>query len=387
MTTSTLARVPEIAIGTERIAGLGDDVSRLCGREARVLLVADAALGRFGLIYRAAEAIARSGHSVARFEDVSSDVREQQVTAGAEYAREFKADTVVGLGGGSSLDAAKAIAALALAPAELADYRLAARPLPVRKVSLICVPTTAGTGSEVTSTAVLSADDATKFWYWSDSLKPDLVVLDPALSATMPAGLTAATGLDALVHAVEAATTRNATPANDLYALAAIRLAVAALPRAVRMPEDLDARRDMLLAACWAGIAIDNAGTAIAHTVAHALGSLLGLHHGRAAAIGLAATLDWTIEGNPQAFARVAEAFGLGPEPARLPAAMRALLSDVALDLSLPPGLDAAQLARRMATPENAAMRRSTARTADDAALALLAGRVIALAAGRTEAA
>lgn len=387
MATFTLARVPEIAVGAGRVAGLGEDVTRLAGPQARVLLAVDPALAAIGLTGLAAEAVAAVGHAVRRFEDISGDAREAQVAEGVAAARAFNAAVVIGLGGGSALDAAKMIAVFAAEAGPLADYRLAVRPLPRRKVVLICAPTTAGTGSEVTSTAVLSSADGTKFWYWGDPLKPDIAILDPQLTVSLPAELTAATGLDALVHAMEAATNRNALAANDLHALEAIRLVVAHLPRAVRDPADMEARQQMLRAACLAGIAIDSAGTALAHNIAHALGRFVPIHHGRAAAIAMAATLDWVIEGNAEAFARVAEAFGLGPEPRRLPARYRELLDEVGLDLTLPEGVDVVRLAARMTAPENAAMRRATLRPVDDEALVMLAGRVCAFgaaAAGRS---
>lgn len=377
MSSFALGRVPAIAAGSGRILGLGADLAGIAGEGATVLLVSDPALSDLGITGRAEAALAGAGHTVHRFEDIVSDPREAQVAGGAVLARRIGTEVVVGLGGGSALDAAKMIAVLAASDRPIVDFRLAATPLPARRARLVCVPTTAGTGSETTAVSVLSSEDHLKFWYWGDPLKPDFVILDPDLTVGLPPALTAATGLDALVHAMEAATNRNRNPLNDLHALEAIRLCVRHLPAAVARPDDLDARLGMLAAACLAGMAIDNAGTALAHNIGHALGSLMPVHHGKAVAVAMEATLPWMIEGNREAFGRVAEAFGIGADPDALPARFSALIAVVGLDRQLPRPLDAAVLAARMAAPENGAMRASTAREVSDADLRMLAGLVL----------
>ncbi len=381
-----LNRVPAAVVGPGRMAELGADVTASVGGPATVLLVADPGLAPLGITGRAANALAGGGHRVHLFEDITGDPEESQVVSGATRAWNSKAHVVVGLGGGSALDVAKMIAVAAVADRSIEDYRLAAQPLPARRVRLICVPTTAGTGSEATAVAILSSADHTKYWFWGDPLKPDLIVLDPELTVGLPAQLTAATGIDALVHAMEAATNRNSNPGNDLYALSAIEVAVGYLPKAVARPDSLDARVRMLLAASAAGVAIDNAGTALAHNIAHALGSLTPIHHGRAVAIAMAATLPFVIAGNRDGFARVAKAFGLAT-PDALPGRFAALLDEIGLDRSLPRAVDAKALAARMAAPENAAMLASTARDISPADLEMLAETVLASAKSASEAA
>lgn len=380
MTGFTLGRVPAVAVAPGRIDAIGADVAELAGGPVSVLLVCDPALAALGLTGRTEAALARGEHRVAIFDAFTADPGEAQIADGASVAWETKAQAVVGLGGGSALDAAKMIAAAMRADRPLRNYRLAAAPLPDRRARLICVPTTAGTGSEATSVSILSGEDKTKYWFWGQSLKPDFVIVDPELTTGLPPALTAATGLDALVHAIEAATNRGANPGNDLYALAAIRLAVGYLPTAYAEPGDIDARTRMLLAATSAGAAIDNAGTALAHNIGHALGSLMPVHHGRAVALAMEATLPWVIEGNRRGFARVAEAFGLGADPDALSSAFTGLLDRLDFDRSLPEAIDAATLAARMAAPENAAMRNATARDIADADLPALAESVLALA-------
>jgi len=375
-----LAPVPAIACGAGRIAGLGDDVTEIAGDAARVLVVADPGVSALGTTARVAAAIEAGGHRAVVFDDIRSDPKEAQVRTAVDIGRSFGVTAVVCLGGGSAVDAGKLIAATARCDDDVTAFRLAARPLPSSGLAKICIPTTAGTGSETTAVSVLSDDAGLKSWYWGAALKADRVVLDPELTVALPAHLTAATGVDALVHAIEACTNRSAFPANDVYGLEAIRLVARHLATAVAEPDDLAARGGMLLAAAFAGIAIDNAGTALAHNIAHALGSLVPIHHGRAVAIAMAATLDWNIEGNAQGFAEVAEPLGLGRDPRRLPAWFDRFIRSLGIKVSLADevkGVDAAVLARRMAAPENAAMRAANVRPVTDEDLEPLAGMVL----------
>ena len=237
------------------------------------------------------------------------------------------------LGGGSALDAGKLAAVLLGSEEPVAAFRLAAKPLPEKSVPIICVPTTAGTGSEMTGISVISDAGHVKYWFWGKPLEADLALLDPELTVGLPARFTAMTGMDALVHAIEAATNRHAGPESDVAALAAIRLVVAHLPNAVREPQNLSARAGMLDAAALGGLAIHKAGTALAHNIGHALGSLAPVPHGLAVTLAMAATAEWVVEGNREGFARVAEAMGLGADADAVPGAFRRLASDVGLDL------------------------------------------------------
>lgn len=378
MTGFTLNRVPAIAVGPGRIDDIGADVTQFAGGLASVLLVCDPALAALGLTGRTEAALAAGGHRVAIFDAFTADPGEAQIADGAAVAWETKAQAIVGLGGGSALDAAKMIATTMMADRSLETYRLAAVPLPERRARLICVPTTAGTGSEATSVSILSGPDKTKYWFWGQALKPDFVIVDPELTVGLPPAMTVATGLDALVHAMEAATNRAANPGNDFYTLASIRRVVGYLPTAYAEPDNIGARTRLLLAATMAGAAIDNVGTALAHNIGHALGSLMPVHHGRAVALAMEATLPWVIEGNRRGFGRVANAFGLGADPDALPARFTALLDELGFDRSLPETVDAAALAARMAAPENSAMRMATARDITDADLHHLAASVLA---------
>ena len=381
MASYQLARVPRITVGAGARQGLADLASGLVPAGSTALLVADPGLSDLGLADEAAGTLRRGGFAVETFTDIKSDPTLAQADAAAALARASGAALLVALGGGSALDLGKAVAAAAGAEAPIAHYALCAAPLPVARLRTIVLPTTSGTGSETTRTAILSGSDGAKLWFWGEELKPDEVVLDPELTVSLPAGLTAATGLDALVHAVEAATNRNANPANDAYAHEAIRLVARNLETAVRNPGDLAAREALQRAAALAGIAIDNAGTAIAHTIGHALASLHPIHHGRAVGVAMLASLPWVVEGAPDAFARCAAAMGAEASAQGFVAAYRALMERAGLAPTLGASFDGVtpeMLAAQMARPENMPMVRSTRREAGDADLLGLARATLA---------
>lgn len=380
-----------VAFGAGRVARLGKDLAGLIDAGAPVLLVADPGVAKAGLASKVEAAIAGAGYKVGVFTDVRSDPLAAQVDGAAEAARRAGAAAVVALGGGSTLDTAKFAAAIAGDDKPADHYALAQNPLPKQRLAKICLPTTAGTGSETTRVSVFTNARDEKVWAWGDQLKADLALLDPTLTVGLPPLLTAATGVDALVHAIEAATIRRANVMNDAICLQAIRLVVRHLKRAVEAPDDLEARGGMQIAAALAGIAIDNSGTGIAHAMGHALGAIGHVHHGRAVGLCLRAALDWNAEAAPERHALVAAAMGVPAEGrgaadvARdLPAAYDAFLRDVGLPIALgPDGLspaDAARLAEVTMAPENKAMRDANIREINPDDARRIAGKVLAAA-------
>jgi len=375
-----LARIPHVIAGVgarERIGALAAE-----GGNRHALLVADPGLKATGLIDETAAQLRKSGLAFSLFDAFQSDPTIAQADAAAEIARREKASVVVSVGGGSALDLGKAVAAIALEADPAEHYQLAANPFPARGLKKVCAPTTSGTGSETTRTAILTRADHAKVWLWGDAIKADEVVLDPELTVSLPPPLTAATGVDALIHAVEAATNRNANPAADLFAHEAIRLIGRWLQRAVEKPEDLAARAAMQWAAAYAGVAIDNCGTAIAHALGHAMGSLRPIHHGRAVGIAMLASLPWNVDGN-EAFAACAVDLGGEPSAKGFIAAYDKLLRATGMKLSLREefaGVSPAMLAEQTARPENASMRASNRRESSDADLLTLAQAVLAVA-------
>jgi alcohol dehydrogenase len=373
-----LDRVPRIFQGAGFLEEIGTVVG---GLASKVLLVADPGLKPTGIIDTAERALRTAKCAVSVFDGVQSDPSMAQADAVAARARTEGAQAVVALGGGSAMDLGKTVAGIAGGTAPASHYGLCANPFPAARLACVCVPTTSGTGSEATRTAVLSDEKHHKVWLWGDALKADAIVLDPALTTGLPPHLTAATGIDALVHAIEASTNRNANAANDLYCFEAIRLVVKHLQRAVDAPRDLTARAGLQWAATFAGIGIDNCGTAIAHNIGHALAALRPIHHGRAVGLALRATLPWSVQGEDGAFAATAAAMGEAADARRLPAAFDRLLRAVGIKVSISgEGYDEitpAQLAHQMAQPENEPMRRSNRREVRDQDLLEFAAAVL----------
>lgn len=375
----SLGRIPALVGAPGAARRLAGQVFELTASR-RLLLMADPALEASGALEGIRAGLKDAGLEALVVVLPPGEPKEAMVEATVAAARGFAAGAVVCVGGGSTMDAGKLIAALVPGGEAVARYRLAAEPLPRERLPLICVPTTAGTGAEATAVSVLSSPEGVKYWFWAAALKPDVIVHDPELAVGLPAAVTAATGVDALVHALEAATNRSASDLNSLFAYRAIDLVRAWLPTAVRDPANLEARARMLEAATLAGVAIDNAGTAIAHNIGHALGSLAPVPHGRAVAIGMCATLAWNVEAEPAAYAGAARAFGLA-SPFDLPAAFNSFVREVGVDLSVT-GVEAGRLARQMAEPENAAMLRANRREATAADLRTHAEAALTLAAG-----
>ena len=376
-----LDRVPGITQAAGAVDQLGALAARL-GGGAAALLVADPGLAAFGITARAERALRDAGLGVSVFEDIKSDPYTAQVDLAAAMALRDAVGVVVALGGGSAMDAGKAAAAIARGTAPAEHYALCANPLPAKPLPKICVPTTSGTGSETTRTSVLTTADGAKVWLWGEEIKADAVLLDPTLTTGLPPHLTAATGIDALVHAIEACTNAHANMAADMVCHEAIRLVVRHLARAVAEPDDIEARAAVQWAAALAGIGIDTAGTAIAHNIGHALASLRPIHHGRAVGLAMLATLRWNAAHDPEGrFAAVAAAMGERADAAMVPVAYERLLRQVGVRVSLVgEGFDAVRpeaLAAQMARPENAPMRASNHRTVDDADLAVFARAVL----------
>ncbi len=352
-----------LAFGENRVGKIGGDVTRLAGKGVPVILVADPVLAGNGLAGRAERALAESGHGVDVFSGIRSDPTASSIDAIVALARSRHAGCIVAMGGGSTMDAAKLAACLAVDGGEAESYALGDRPLPSSGLPKVAVPTTSGTGSEVTRTSVFSTGDR-KLWASGNRLRFNLAVLDPVLTAGMPRDLTAATGIDAMVHAIESATCRRRNPVSTAIALGAIRALRAWLPVAVRSPRDLKARGHVQIAATLAGMAFDITGVAAAHAIGHALGHHARVHHGRAVGLALAATMEESAAAAPEAYAAVAEALlpgHDGAEPERAAAgAYGRFIREVGLKVSLDDhglgGGDAAALTALCFEPENRVM-------------------------------
>ena len=266
--------------------GLG--VSHLC-------LVTDAGLIKAGMMDGALASLAQARIRVTVFSDVQADPPEHVVEAAVNAAREAGVDGVVGFGGGSSLDSAKLVALLARTPQARPDIYgigLAGGP----RLPLIQVPTTAGTGSEVTPISILTTPSHEKKGVVSPLLYPDLALLDSRLTLGLPPAITAMTGVDAMVHAVEAFSTRlKKNPLSDALALKALQLLYANLPGAVSDGKNATVRENMLLGSLFAGMAFANAPVAAVHALAYPLGGHYGLPHGLSNSLVFVAVLKFNL--------------------------------------------------------------------------------------------
>jgi acetaldehyde dehydrogenase/alcohol dehydrogenase len=261
---------------------------------ARAVVVTDADTEARGVVEEIRAQLPRA--SVHVFAEVEPEPGEDTIREGAEIVDKLRPDTIVALGGGSVIDAAKAIRLFHESPdvdlRELslpfldARKRVARYPHIAHDIRLAALPTTAGTGSEVSPAAVLTLGGR-KVTLVDYSLVPDVAVIEPRLTASMPPVLTADTGVDALTHALEGAVSIFASPYTDAFCMQAINLILEALPRAYADGDDLDARTDMANAATIAGLAFSNAFVGVCHALAHAVGARFGIAHGRANAIFL----------------------------------------------------------------------------------------------------
>ncbi|WP_337270391.1 iron-containing alcohol dehydrogenase [Oryzifoliimicrobium ureilyticus] len=293
--------------GSER---LGDIVAaRFDAR--RVLLVTDAGLIQSGIIAPIAESLKAAGFKVTIFDKVVADPPERVVYACAEAAREASTDIVIGLGGGSSLDIAK-LAAVLLASDQLLADMYGIGKVKGSRLPLVLVPTTAGTGSEVTNISIITTGETTKMGVVSPQLYADFVLLDGALTVGLPQLHTAATGIDAMVHAIEAYTSKHKkNPLSDALAREALRLLGGNLITACRQPSNRDAREAMLLGATLAGQAFSNSPVAAVHALAYPLGGHYHVPHGLSNALMLGPVLRFNAQAAAPLYAELADVLGV----------------------------------------------------------------------------
>ncbi|MCP8970924.1 iron-containing alcohol dehydrogenase [Ectobacillus ponti] len=376
----------EVAYGIQRVSSIGEDIARL-GGGSKVVLVTDPGLVALGVAEQVSEHIRQAGIEVLLFSNVASDPSAASIDEAAAIIRESNVTCVIGLGGGSAMDVAK-MAALTAGDQQPAEhYALMANPFQPKKIASIMIPTTSGTGAEVTSTVVFSTKEKRKVWGWDASMAPELAVLDPSLTVALPPHLTAATGLDALVHAMEAMTGKRQNAMIEALSLQAIQLISANLPRVLLQPDDLDARGALSIGAMLAGMAIEQGGTGIAHCIGHALGTLGRIHHGRAVAIALYTAYEWNVAGDVAAHAKIARALGAQGESAEELAyaggqRFRQLVEESGIKLSLQEDglskLDEDRFVETMQAEENAPMRRNNCRETTEEDLRRFARAILA---------
>lgn len=294
-------------------AGLAREIGQLVEDlgATRVFVVADKGVVAAGLLEPVLAGLAGHAEVVGVLDDVPPNSSASVVMAGAEAVRAAEANMILAVGGGSPIDTAKGIRLLATFGGAVADYE-GYNVIPDRLLPMIAVPTTAGTGSEVTSIAViLDEDENRKISLVSRYLYPDVAILDPELTLSLPPRLTAATGMDALSHAIETYVSTENNPFSDSLALAAIDLIATHLRDAVQTGSDIEARGQMLIASCMAGIACSNSLFGVVHAIAHSVGALYHVHHGTLNAIILPYGMQFNSAIAPQRYVRIARAMGV----------------------------------------------------------------------------
>ncbi len=272
-----------------------------------VLLVTDAGVLATGLLAAVEAGFAQRGIALQVFSKVQADPPESVILEAVQAARQCTADCVIGFGGGSSLDAAKLTALLARSEELLADIYGIDR-TNGRRLPLILVPTTAGTGSEVTAVSVITTGEGQKNVVISPSLLPDIALLDADLTLGLPKAVTAATGIDSMVHAIESYTSRHLkNPISDCLVREALRLLGDNLLRVCDNGADAQAREDMLLGACLAGMAFANAPVAAVHALAYPLGARFHVPHGLSNSLVLAPVMRFNLEAAAPLYAELAD--------------------------------------------------------------------------------
>lgn len=382
MQTFNMGQVPPVTFGAGRLQKLPGLVASL--GDGPVLVIADAILEELGVVARLEDHLKKSGLSVEIAAEVAGEPKESLVDTLSDRARKTGAKVVVGLGGGAAMDAAKLVAAIAPSGQPAHDFALAALPLPKNRLPAIAVPTTAGTGSEVTRTSVISTSDGSKIWFWGEELMFSQAILDPELTLSLPAHLTAWTGIDAVAHALEGSTARTTSPAGLLYGLEALRILTDALPKAVSDGSDIKQRGKVLWASMVAGLALHNCNTHVGHNISHALGSLVRIHHGLATGLALEVSLPWLVErpGGQDNYALAAQAMGGDRSADALPEAFANLMRDCEIAKELPidsTGVTTAALAREMRNTANIGMSQNAACDIDETGTEELASLMMSL--------
>ncbi len=299
---------PEIAFGEDALSYL----EQLQGQ--RAFIVTDPTLDQLGFTEKVAERLRGAGMEVAAFPEVEPEPSLQTVRRGVEQMKALEPDWIVGLGGGSAMDAAKAMWALYerpdLEPEEISPLF----PLGLHKVKMVAIPTTAGTGSEVTWMVVLTDTEARrKIGLGNRELTPTVAIVDPEMSRNLPPRITADTGMDVLTHAIEGYTANFHSDFTDPLCLQAGEMVFTYLPRAVaKGAEDMEAREKMANAATIAGLGFGNSYVALAHALGHSFGGYFKVPHGRAVALFLPYTIEFTANGGAGRYRELVRRLGLG---------------------------------------------------------------------------
>ena len=349
MNSFVFSTVADVVVGAGASEKIGDMVATM--GISRVLIVTDAGIIQFGLLDKAILSLNAHNIEYSVYADVVADPPESVVMDAVAKAQVFECDAVIGFGGGSSMDVAKLLAVLINGEQSLSEI-YGVDQVTGGRLPLIQVPTTAGTGSEATMVSIITTGETTKAGVVSRTLLADKIILDASLTIGLPAHVTAATGIDAMVHAIEAYTSKRLkNPLSDMLAREALRLLAANIVTAVKQGDDLEARGAMLLGAMLAGQAFANAPVAAVHALAYPLGGNYHIPHGLSNSLVLPFVLRFNAPAAAELYAEIAPLIMPGKVLPDDPVAGTELLADYFLSLAVDLGLQTTL--REMDIPED----------------------------------
>ena len=276
----------------------------------KALIVTDEVMVKLKNLDRVTEVLERAGVAYSVYDGIGGEPTDTMIVKGLGIYQEEGCDFFIALGGGSPIDSMKAIAALAVNGGKMSDYmgKEIAGAIP----PMVAIPTTAGTGSEATKfTIITDTEKDVKMLLKGDALMPNLAIIDPQFTMTAPPAITAATGLDALTHAIEAYTSVKAQPMTDVFAISAVKRIFKSLPTAFHEGSNVEAREEMSLAALEAGIAFNNASVTLVHGMSRPIGALFHVPHGISNAMLLKECLTFALDGAYERFAELGDAIGV----------------------------------------------------------------------------
>lgn len=333
----------KIISGSQAVEVSAGTVAEL-GKKA--LVVTDTTMEKLGNLKIVTDMLEQTGIAYAMYSGISGEPDDTMIKNGVEIYERESCDFLVALGGGSPIDAMKAIAMIAACGGKPVDYM--GKVVTRRLAPMVAIPTTAGTGSEATQFSIITdITSQVKMLLKGPTLMPDVAIIDPQFTMTAPREITAATGIDALCHALEAYTSKRAQPLSDTFALSACQRIFGHLRTAWGQGDNEESRIQMSLAALEAGIAFNNSSVTIVHGMSRPIGALFHVPHGISNAMLLNVCLDYIVEGAVERFADIAIACGFAKvsEPAssaakKLLEAVRALLEDIEIPTLAGYGID-----------------------------------------------
>lgn len=295
---------------------------------SRALIVTDEVMVKLKNLDKVTEVLDRAGVSYAVYSGIGGEPTDTMINLGIAQYKNENCDFLIALGGGSPIDSMKAIATLAANGGKMSDFM--GKEITGNIPKMVAIPTTAGTGSEATKfTIITDTEHDVKMLLKGDALMPDLAIIDPQFTVTAPPSITAATGLDALTHAIEAYTSRKAQPMTDVFAISAVKRIFRNLPVAYHDGSNVAARAEMSLAALEAGVAFNNASVTIVHGMSRPIGALFHVPHGISNAMLLKECMSFALDGAYERFAALAAAIGVAKDGAGDEANAAAFLSAV----------------------------------------------------------